>query len=54
MSDVEATKNNLGGEIICEDILMSKLGKKAILLPKESSVKVDGRLIIGFRSKKCS
>ena len=28
MSDAEARKNNVGGEIICGSILMSKIGKK--------------------------
>ena len=33
---------------------MSKLGKKAILLPKESTVKVEGDSLIGFRSQRHS
>ena len=42
MSDAEARKNNLGGEVICKGILMSKIGKKNIIIPKESSIKIEG------------
>ena len=42
MSDTEARKHNVGGEIICKGILMSKIGKKNIYIPKESSVKIEG------------
>ena len=41
MSDVEARKNNVGGEIICKGVLMSKIDKK-YNHSKESSVKIDG------------
>ena len=33
---------------------MSKLGKKAILLPKDSTVKGEGGSLIGFRTKRNS
>ena len=30
---------------------MSKIGKKAIILPKESTVKVDGGKVLDYRTK---
>ena len=39
MSDVEA-ENNVGGEIILG--FNVKIGKKNIIIPKESSIKIDG------------
>ena len=39
MSDTEARKQNIGGEVICK-ILMSKIGKKNIVIPKEFQSKL--------------
>ena len=40
MSDTEARKNNVGGEIICRIFLMSKIGKKNITIPKSLQLKL--------------
>ena len=41
MSDSDARKNNVGGEIICR-VFNVKNWKKEYVMPKDSSIKVEG------------
>ena len=45
MTDVDARKKKLGGEIICKGILMSKIGKINISIPEKVKVALSGNLL---------
>ena len=42
MTDIDARKQRVGGEIICKGILMSKIGKINISIPEKVKVALTG------------
>ena len=45
MTDIDARKQKVGGEIICKVFLMSKIGKINISIPEKVKVALSGNVI---------
>ena len=45
MTDIDARKQRVGGEIICKGILMSKIGKINISIPEKVKVALAGSIL---------
>ena len=45
MTDIDARKQRVGGEIICKGILMSKIGKINISIPEKVKVALAGNML---------